>query len=599
MSLILNNIISAEIDEGVGMVSTLTIRVPGKDIDRVALAAANEITFHREGEGIIFRGYIAHDDAPVSEDDAEVMTIRVEGREAELRWANTWSGVIAEGDSPQDVLDMLLDDAALAGWTGTILGTGYPGSITRQFHHQTIFSAIMDLAAILNAYVRFDGINREVVINNDPPDSGIVLERGVTPSTDSQLGIVERLTEVSNDRTEIYNVVRPWGKTDLHEILDLRLSTRSSPYARLTHSRGRPVIVDVDFDTFSSDETNAGFTNRNGQRLDEIQSRGDNRAILAMFLTSGSAGAGNSLPGITYLDGARTTFWETGGGLYTPVSGRQVRYALNPLVGVGARAHEWRHSSGTTVQYLAVAISLSGVLRGNNVIRDDVRANATGTSPSLTPNTEEVDLVFDMLLLASNVSATPGAGQIEIASGGPRHVSVKRGEPSSTTMSWTLGSSVGYTHLAFSVRVSQSWFLADVDSINQYGTRVLDLPLGNFSPNLEDLAAVANSMYDTAVTVLQAQKDPRRHWGADVAWIPLKPLDWHVGDTVHLRWTDPLNPIDEHLPVPRRRQLFGADGTRDYALDLSTRNKFRSDHQAIDVIRALNERINAIQGSQV
>src|SRR5690606_38035415 len=107
----------------------------------------------------------------------------------------------------------------------------------------------------------------------------------------------------------------------------------------------------------------------NTQHQLEFEARGHDRVVIVAFMVGGTAGNGDSVPGTVYINEQRALSSLVGGsGTHTAGTNRSVRIQVFKNVRVGPNRITWSFSSGTGVNYTAIAIALEGAANSDVVM---------------------------------------------------------------------------------------------------------------------------------------------------------------------------------------------------------------------------------------
>lgn len=582
--LVVDEIISASIEEAVGTIATLQCQVPRAYLPDDE-ADIHALTFSRELEGDLFSGYLKTIDTRIDKDGAEISTLVCDGAEVELVWANSYRAIIIDALSPTASLDLILVDTD---WAGVIEGSGFPAAVTRRFDDMTKFDCVINLAKILQGFVRFDNVNKVVTISNTAPNTGLSIEK----TSDLTKGILGEVKRKTVDKSQIYNKILPMGVYADNLPFDLRDASLSSPYTINSFKPISPRLTAFDFLSYT-------FVGSDGVYEDsiEILCTGRNCAIIAVFLSASGAVTAHPQSGSVKANG-RVCFREESS-LGGSALGHLDAFTTQVPEGVVTVSFSIDAPSiGSSNDGVLLVFALSDVRQINRGFATDFEASGGTTTPSVSIATTIGNLLIDVLSFVSGSVTSHGTGQVEITPQVNDAVtnfiaSYKIAVANPDTLSWVKSSSSQWHQYVMNIPCVDAYYIEDAASIAANGARVKNLTMSDFRPIRDDLEAAADALYMFAADYLTNNKDPKRFYDISVIHFPLGPLDWSVGSKVNYIYEDD----DIDFVVPQRKQIFDSAGYRRWELELSSINAFM--YSFVDTISQIKNRLDVSQANQV
>ena len=201
-----------------------------------SIAQGYELRFHREGEGLVFRGLVERVRDVVDEGGRLVRRVSGPSIARQLARLSTLLGRAYSGVT----LAAAVGDNATAG--SLLYGTGWaPGTLASpattllaRFDGPSRWEALEKVAEIFRVHVREDNLAAEIDMVAAGTASGLVFQNVevVTPELAANDGLVPIASiEVESESEDLVTTVIPLGAGEGLNVLDLRHSNRSSPYA--------------------------------------------------------------------------------------------------------------------------------------------------------------------------------------------------------------------------------------------------------------------------------------------------------------------------------------------------------------------------------
>jgi len=210
--------------------------VPATSRQGDSIAQGYELRFHREGEGLVFRGIVERVNTVVGAGGQLVRRVSGPSIARELARLSTLLGRSYSGAT----LAAAVGDNATAG--SLLHATGWaPGTLATpattllaRFDGPSRWEALAKVAEIFRVHVREDNLNREVDLVAAGTASGVVFQNveAVTPELagNTSLFPISGL-EVEEESEDLVTTVIPLGAGEGLNQLDLRYSNRATPYA--------------------------------------------------------------------------------------------------------------------------------------------------------------------------------------------------------------------------------------------------------------------------------------------------------------------------------------------------------------------------------
>lgn len=210
--------------------------IPATSRQGDSIAQGYELRFHREGEGLVFRGIVERVSTVVSASGQLVRRVSGPSIARELARLSTLLGRSYSGAT----LAAAVGDNATAG--SLLHATGWaPGTLASpattllaRFDGPSRWEALAKVAEIFRVHVREDNLNREVDLVAAGTASGIVFQNveAVTPELAANPGLFPiSALEVEEESEDLVTTVIPLGAGEGLNQLDLRYSNRAAPYA--------------------------------------------------------------------------------------------------------------------------------------------------------------------------------------------------------------------------------------------------------------------------------------------------------------------------------------------------------------------------------
>lgn len=201
-----------------------------------SIAQGYELRFHREGEGLVFRGIVERVRDVVDEGGRLVRRVSGPSIARQLARLSTLLGRAYSGVT----LAAAVGDNATAG--SLLHGTGWaPGTLAApattllaRFDGPSRWEALEKVAEIFRVHVREDNLAAEIDMVAAGTASGLVFQNVevLTPELAANDGLVPIASiEVESESEDLVTTVIPLGAGEGLNVLDLRHSNRSSPYA--------------------------------------------------------------------------------------------------------------------------------------------------------------------------------------------------------------------------------------------------------------------------------------------------------------------------------------------------------------------------------
>lgn len=532
-----------------------------KDTNSALLTIGREVGFWRQHEGEIFRGKVFRRERS-QKDGRSTWKISSACLGIELQKQTTWMGIIARDLSASATASAILAESNTT-WSAALTGSGFV-NISERYDNESLLDAFKRFSEQQNAFYRFSKTTtRQIEVVRTAASTGMLLTNVDNfDQGDRKIGILRSLKEETEG--DVINRIVPLGLKAGNIIFDLSLSDINTPYTRNSVIKNSPSVVD-----FSFDETGSV-----GHRTIKVFSTGKNRFLLFGFAAStldANVDGGTNAP---RANGKFLTFLsDEAVGSKT----MQLYYLVGPDDGI----IEVEYNSDTlSTNYLAWAVVFQDVDQFDP-IRAFGSASNTNTTPSVSVASAIGDAVFDFVMRESSATSTPGTNQEEIfeqgATGFTMRVNLSRelATGASTTMSQTLSASVAWSTTAFSLKPAMAWYIEDATSQTDYGLSewVMVEPASKRPGATDaDLIDAANTLYQLAATRLDRLKNPpmERKW--EVAYLPLGPRDWKVGDTLDIEWRNNGESISENDQYcASRTQVFDDAGVRHWELIMSDR----------------------------
>jgi len=563
-------VLSAEISEKLNEVRTFSCRVPAGEVNSVELVVARMVRLSREGDGVIFTGYIETLEYS-DQGDAPVINVTGVGLEIELVEVNVYYGLNLTGTTSAKVTQLL---ALVTGttWTASVEGGIYAVADYR-IDGMSVWAALVELAQKAGGYIRLTTTTRQVELAAANASSGLLLtnvEGQVPASLGANIGLITALRGYREDASAIVNRVVPFGASSLVSVADLRLSTRSSPYTIQSLIPQKPqLLVSEGAGPLTAASKTFSFGSVSGRNLFFI-------AIITFHNGWGSSYVSN----IT-LNGVWLTGWvSTDTGVYM---GQHILTIWAPDAGATMGIPEGKNltlvlnmDSGSPV------FDIWGGIFSDVDPAEPVEASAvygTGTGTAVASGAQSA-AVTDYILGVSqrngaNISSR-GSGETALYSNGTIDVITMPGA-ASVEATWTLSASADWIARAFVIHPAPNYYIEDATSVAAHRRRTAIWQAKDL--HLSDPIASANALYDAAATCLQRAKDPLIHYG-ETEPLGLGAATWALGNTIRLmyrrvttsifgtvvKWPD----VDANAILLEQTQAFGEDGVRRWKMRLAS-----------------------------
>jgi hypothetical protein len=578
-----------ELINGAGY-SSWTSPMSATDVDLATMSRL--VSIERQDEGEIFQGKILiREPREVDSTGAFEIDFVAGGLAEELAGYPSYASLAVLRKTAQEAADIVLADTP---WTAVVTGSGYQ-PVTKVWSFDNIMPVAEDLSKILNAYWR-PRFGRILEYKNYHSASGLLLTNLQRATVDSQVGIIQSMSRIREDGAELANRIQPFGKTDTDAIFDLRFSTRTA--LGIKSFTRPPVFISQDRGYLVEEALIAGNTykveNLNVEALGStravviFQGSPTTNAALRYFQANGKE--------CVLLASEDIGGWTVAAYLLTnPAAGWQ-KFSAEVTEEID---HGFRAFAFDNVEQESPMAGLSNF--GSS--RDFQVANGTGTTASVTVNSDPNDMVVDFLILPSYSSGSivAGAGQRLI----PDSMVVFTGFSSygvggapTRTMTWTLGTSQPWILAAVSLKAYRNLYIEDEDSIAEHGLHYIPLPLGSFrvidTSSYED---AANSMFDYAADELRRRKNAPRHYEIDLTYLPGHPQNWQPGDTHEVDYGSPALTVQESLICTERIQKFDEANVRHWSAIVSDQPVLLPSQ--LDIVKRLQDRMSVTQSYQV
>jgi hypothetical protein len=560
------------------------------DVDLATMSRL--VSIERQDEGEIFQGKILiREPREVDSTGAFEIDFVAGGLAEELAGYPSYASLAVLRKTAQEAAD-----AAVAGtpWTAVVTGSGYK-PVTKVWSFDNVMPVVEDLSKILNAYWR-PRFGRILEYKNYHSASGLLLTNLQRATVDSQVGIIQSMSRIREDGAELANRIQPFGKTDTDAIFDLRFSTRTDP--EIKSFTRPPVFIGQDRGYLGESSLIAGNTYK-VENLN-VEALGSTRAVV---IFQGSP-----------TTNAALRYFQANGKECVLVASDEVNgwtiaayLLLNPAAG-------WQKFSAEVTEEIDHgfrAIAFDNVeqespyagLSALGSFRDFQIANGTGTTPSVTVDSDPNDMVIDFLILPSYPSGSILSGSGQQSFGNSITVfagfsSYRVGASPTRTMTWTLGTSQPWILAAVSLKAYRNLYIEDEDSIAEHGLHYIPLPLGSFrvidSSSYEE---AANSMFDYAADELRRRKNAPRHYEIDLTYLPGHPQNWQPGDTHEVDYGSPALTVQESLICTERIQKFDEANVRHWSAIVSDQPVLLPSQ--LDILKRLQDRQSVVQSYQV
>ena len=556
-------VLTAETSEKLNEVRTFSCRVPAGEVNSVELIVARQVRLRREGDGVIFVGYIETLEYS-DQGDQPIINVTGVGLEIELVEANVYYGLNLTGTTSAKVTQLLalVTDSI---WTASVEGGIYAVADYR-IDGMSVWAALVDLAQKAGGYIRLTTTTREVELAAANAASGLMLtnvEGQVPASLGANVGLIAALRGYREDASGIVNRVVPFGAASGSVPLDLRLSTRTTPYTIASLIPGKPYLV--------ADASATGITGAVTLNLDAVNGR--NLGFVAVIAST------STLTNITSLqfNGIEVAAVNWSVKMVTGSNGRLLIVgAVGVPLGATITVRLGELVGGTHQAYFAIYADVDQT----TPVSDASAAGAFGTSnaPASAAITSVVtDFVLGALQRDSMSVTSRGDGEtLVFGSTNIDVVSMPGG--GSVSASWGLNGSAMWAATIFAVHGAPNYYIEDATSITAY-RRQAAIYQAKETHQAEDLVASANALYDAAATYLQRAKDPLIHYG-ETEPLGLGVATWEIGDTIRLMYrgltTDRFSNVVKWLDVDanaillEQTQTFGEDGIRRWKLRLAS-----------------------------
>lgn len=558
-------LIDAENETGVNIIGSFRLRCPATDPNADEFTVGREVRVFREGDGELWRGLVGQTRYTDSE-TGPVLEVTGPSLAAELERALTYTGVVANDVTPAAAMTSLLAVNAAPAWTRLVTGAGYL-NITHPFPRMSLFRAFRLISEIEGAYIRTTNTAREIELKNTSADSGLRLENieHVSPDIDdnASLGLISGIT-VRDEGDLIVNRVVPYGESTGGLLFDLALSTRSSPYTIQSFIPRAPSIANAaEFD----------ITTGKFKYTTEFNSLGENRLTLILVTDK----TPHDIVDFARVNGKSGTRFLAEAGPAGAISATAF-YVTAPAKGVVKVDLEWDADTGTTgpsAACRAFVIGLKDCEQSSPIRNSATFALGTSTAPTTTISSAVDDLVIDILAHV-DASAAVGAGQSVILQNAADDARSSQ-EPgaASVTMSWTLGSSVGWIIAALSIKPRTVYYLEDSASVTARGRRAKEAVFRDAKFNggtSAELIAAENTLYDMTAAYLVRNIAPIRYYEIKAeklsrAWLPGDTMavayrGWAEDEDGKRLWID----VNANLIALKRTESINADGVRSWSI---------------------------------
>lgn len=562
-----------EITEGVGSIGLGSFKAP------LTSAAVNVATLWRlvkiyvENEGHIWTGRVLNR-TKVIEDGGGWVEFELIGQGVELQsldLAMVPVTSVFDESSVADAMSDIFTAISTPAWTGATAGSGFV-AFSDTLDRMTVWQALERLALKQNGFLAVSPTAREVTISRDEAASGITLINADVASPASSVGLIDGPVRIMERGQEVINTVVPEGARAGDVVLDLGLSTRSSPYTIASYIKNRPSVTQV-VEWGNLDAVVMQVTNL------VIEAVGRNTAVVLGLAID----TDDVLNGVTCgqrpmeriaiawdaANNSRLEIW-----IATGVSGRnQISLA-------------WETETAGSPLTVAIAVALQDVDQRDPY---DVQSGGiSGSVTSSTPGTGNVSTVASDLCLGflrnEDVGTTVsgrGSGQSElgthvaaIINGSRLTVDEQDGTGSTVNFDWTLSASEECMLGAIAIHGFTTHYIEDTASEAAYRisrTRVISEKASQFvggtAAQGED---AANSLYDYGAAVLGRGASAPVEYDFPVSFLPGKPTDWAPGDTFDVIYREEGVAVDATLYCVRRTQRYDAAGARHWNLVMST-----------------------------
>ena len=574
-------VLTAEIGEKLNEVRTFSCCVPAAEANSVELVVARQVKLRREGDGVIFTGYIETLEY-TDQGNAPIVTVTGVGLEIELVEANVYYGVNLTGMTSAKVTQLLalVTDTT---WTATVEGGIYAVADYR-VDGMSIWAALVDLAQKAGGYLRLTTTTRQVEVKATNTASSLRLtnmEGGVPTALGANIGLIAALRGYREDASGIVNRIVPFGAGQGDLPLTLAKSTRSSPYTiqSLTPFAIR-AFIGSDHGTWllthAASATTQERTQGVGRRV------GQNRILIIVYSVNAHTG---SFPTGVRFGGESLTHYASYGGSGANV-GIDVWYLINPALGEPGGMSYITDLPGAGG---SVARPQLFVLDGVDPDSPIVAAYSNqGNSPTAivtaTDSAPTETLLHVVALPDANKDVQAAAAwtllyqiiDVFLVSGRGEE---KRGSSGSIAATNSLPATLDWRALILRLRAARNWYIEDTTSQSSYRKRTAIYQAKDAHIVPVDVIASANALYDAAATYLARAKDPLIHYG-ETEPVGLGAAAWKIGDTIRLmyrglttdrfgnavKWLD----VDANAVLLEQRQTFGTDGVRRWSFELAS-----------------------------
>lgn len=219
-------ILSAEYEVALDRIGGWSMTVAATDANASLLTMGREVRLYREGEGLVYRGFVDKAETQVSESgELTVVASGLSTAEA-LLWANTLLGRAFNGTALSSVVSTLLTGT---GWSAGSLDVPSTTLLAR-YDGLSRWAALQKAADVFGLHLREDPYNLEADIGAFGTSSGVTFQNvgQVSPvlRENTLLYPVQSL-QVEDEASDLWNSIVPLGGGDTLNQLTLRYATRS------------------------------------------------------------------------------------------------------------------------------------------------------------------------------------------------------------------------------------------------------------------------------------------------------------------------------------------------------------------------------------
>lgn len=222
------DILQANYDMSLDEIGQFTLSVPATDEYASILQSGQIVHVTREGEGLVYKGFIEHPEWTINEDGEQTLTVRGDSLGRKLVYQNTLLGRQYSGSTPSTVVNDLLTGS---GWTLGTIGDATGKLFTGRFDGTSTWSALRHVAQMMGWHIRENMLTNTVDLVPGGSDSGIVV-RNIDHIPVGNLAVVPlNSIRIVNSQEELWNRIIPLGAGEGANVLTLRHSDRTAPYA--------------------------------------------------------------------------------------------------------------------------------------------------------------------------------------------------------------------------------------------------------------------------------------------------------------------------------------------------------------------------------